>query len=92
MSGLAAACEIVSASLLCAASMGALITNAAGPEKPRVEATLDPPRASLPVHQPVRQPVRQQGTLIAVSSQSVTARSSNGYTHLPNIGVNQIPG
>ena len=34
----------------------------------------------------VRQPVRQQGTLIAVSSESVTARSSNGYTQTYLVG------
>jgi hypothetical protein len=86
MSGLAAACEIVSASLLCAASMGALIANAPGPEKPTVEATLDPPR----VTQPVRQPVHQQGTLIAVSAGSMTARSPNGYTPTNLVPLNII--
>ncbi len=87
MSGFVAACEMVSASLLCAATLGGLVSNVAGPEKPTVEATLGPPRVS----QPVRQPVRQHGTLIAVSAGSLTARSANGYTQTylvaPNMTV-----
>ena len=73
MSGVGMVCEAVSASVLCAASLAALITNAVGPEKRTVEASLGAPP-------PVSQPVRQQGTVIAVSGDSVTARSANGYT------------
>lgn len=71
LSGVAMACEIVSASMLCAASLGGLFAYVE-PDKPTVESTLGPPPAS--------QPVRQQGTVIAVSGDSVTARSPNGYT------------
>jgi hypothetical protein len=84
MSGLAMVCEAVSASILCAASLAALVTNAAAPGKRTVEATLDsPPQAS--------QWVRQEGTVIAVSGNLVTARSANGYTQTylvtPNTAV-----
>jgi hypothetical protein len=73
MSRLAVVCEAVSAAVLCAASFAALVTNAEGPHKRTIEATLDqPPR--------VLQPVRQHGTVVAVSGDSVTARSANGYT------------
>jgi hypothetical protein len=71
MPGMSLACEIVSASLLCAASLTALFAYVE-PERPTVEATLGPPPAS--------QPLRQEGTVIAVSADSVTARSANGYT------------
>jgi hypothetical protein len=71
MSGAATVCDMVSASLLCAATLTALLVNAE-PGKPTVVATLEP--------SPVSQPVRQEGTVIAVSAGSVTARSANGYT------------
>ncbi|ORW95597.1 hypothetical protein AWB92_10105 [Mycobacterium sp. IEC1808] len=71
LSGVAMACEIVSASVLCAASLVGLFAYVE-PNKPTVESTLGPPPAS--------HPVRQQGTVIAVSGDSVTARSPNGYT------------
>jgi hypothetical protein len=80
MSGFAAVCDVVSASLLCTVGLGALITNISGPDKPTVEATLSPPRVAQPAHPPAHQPVRQQGRLISVSPGSVTARSANGYT------------
>ncbi len=70
--GVATACEIVTGAVVCAASLTALVTNTAEPEKPTVEATLGPA--------PVSQPVRQEGTVIAVSADSVTARSADGYT------------
>ena len=72
LSGVATVCDIVSASMLCAASLTALLTNAVVPGKPTVEASMDPAPAS--------QPVRQEGTVIAVSADSVTARGANGYT------------
>jgi hypothetical protein len=71
MSGVATVCDVVSASM-CAASLIALLTNAVVPGKPMVEATIEPA--------PTSQPVRQEGTVIAVSADSVTARSANGYT------------
>jgi len=72
MSGAATVCEIVTGAVVCAACLTALVTNAAQPEKPTVEATLGPA--------PVPQPVRQEGTVIAVSADSVTARSADGFT------------
>jgi hypothetical protein len=72
MWGIAGVCEIVTGAVVCAASLAALVTNTAEPEKPTVEATLGPA--------PVSQPVRQEGTVIAVSADSVTARSADGYT------------
>lgn len=73
MSGIASACEVISAAILCAAALMALTTNADGPGKRTVEATTEGPP-------PVSQPVRQEGTVVAVSANSVTARSANGYT------------
>ncbi|OBG28770.1 hypothetical protein [Mycobacterium sp. 852002-51057_SCH5723018] len=78
MSGLSTACEIVSASMLCAASLTALVAYVE-PEKPTVQTTLGPP---------VSQPVRQEGTVIAVSADSVTARSANGYTQTYRVTPN----
>lgn len=71
ISGVTAVCDIVFAALLCTAVLAGLLTNTA-PEKRTVAGTLEPAPAS--------QPVRQQGTIIAVSAGSVTARSANGYT------------
>ncbi len=71
ISGIASLCEVVTASVLCAAALTTLMTSVE-PEKPAVEANAGPP--------PVSQPVRQQGTVIAVSGNLVTARSANGYT------------
>lgn len=71
MSGIAGLCDIVSAAMLCAAAMTALVINV-HPGKPLVEADQAAP--------PVAQPVRQEGTVIGVSANSVTARSANGYT------------
>lgn len=70
--GVATVCDILTGAVVCAASLTALVTNAAEPEKPTVEATLG--------SAPVSQPVRQEGTVIAVSADSVTARSADGYT------------
>jgi hypothetical protein len=75
MSGVATVCDIVSASMLSAAIMTALVSNMVEQNehnKPTVVVSQGPP--------PVSQPVRQEGTLIAVSADSVTARSANGYT------------
>lgn len=77
-SGLAGACEIFSASLLCAAAF-ALITHVE-PDKPAVMADQRPFPAS--------QPVQQEGTVIAVTADSVTARSANGYTQTYRVTPN----
>ncbi len=79
LSGVAMACEIVSASTLCAASLVGLFAYVQ-PDKPTIEATLGPPPAS--------HPVRQRGTVIAVSADSVTARSPNGYTQTYRVTPN----
>lgn len=71
LSGVAAACEIVCTSMLGAAALIVLLVSVE-PEKPTVVAAQQPPRAS--------QPVRQEGTVVAVTGNSVTARSANGYT------------
>jgi hypothetical protein len=82
LSGVATVCDILSASMLCAASLTALLTNAVVPGKPMVEATIEPA--------PTSQPVRQEGTVIAVSADSVTARSANGYTQTYLVTPNTI--
>jgi len=65
--------------MLCAASLIGLFAYAE-PDKPTVESTLGPPPAS--------NPVRQEGTVIAVSADSVTARSPNGYTQTYRVTPN----
>jgi hypothetical protein len=74
MCGAATVCDVISASVLCTAIMTGLVFNLIGHDehkKPTVVAQAPPP---------VSGPVRQEGTLIAVSADSVTARSANGYT------------
>lgn len=71
-SGVVGLCDVVSASVVCAAACAALVLNAPHQEKRTVEASQEPPAAP--------RPVRQEGTVIAVSEGSVTARSANGYT------------
>lgn len=61
-------------SLLCAAGLAALAGNAAEPKKPSDSSAVTDQRPSGTL------PVTQEGTLIAVSADSVTARSGNGYT------------
>ncbi|WP_406813548.1 hypothetical protein [Mycobacterium sp. M23085] len=70
-SGAATVCDIVSASLLCAACLTALVLNGAHAEKRTVAAKLEPPTMS--------QPVSQEGTVVAVSADSVTMRSVDGH-------------
>ncbi|WP_082946042.1 hypothetical protein [Mycobacterium sp. E1747] len=70
--GAAAVCDVLSGAMLCAAACAALALNAPHSEKRTIEASQEPPAAS--------QPVRQEGTVVAVSAGSVTARSANGYT------------
>lgn len=80
--GVTMACDIVAAALLCALTMTALLVSAE-PEKRTVTGTLEP--------SPTSRPVRQEGTIVAVSADSVTARSANGYTQTylitPNTAV-----
>ena len=78
ISGFAGACEVLSASLLCAAAF-ALITHV-DPDKPSVTADQAPP--------PAAQPVLQEGTVVAVTADSVTARSANGYTQTYRVTPN----
>ncbi|OBG48513.1 hypothetical protein A5704_07745 [Mycobacterium sp. E735] len=72
-SGIAAVCDVLSASMLCAAACAALVLNAPHGEKRMIEASQEPPSAAS-------RPVRQEGTVVAVSAGSVTARSADGYT------------
>jgi hypothetical protein len=71
MSTVTLVCDVVSGSLLCAACLIALVLNGVHPEKRTVVATEEPSRAS--------EPVSQEGTVIAATAGSVTARSANGY-------------
>ncbi|HEX5256434.1 MAG TPA: hypothetical protein VFW69_21675 [Mycobacterium sp.] len=83
LSGAAKVCDIVSASLLCAACLTALVLNGAQPEKRAVAANLEPPAIS--------QPVSQEGTVVAASADSVTMRGADGhiqtYRFTPNTTV-----
>lgn len=83
MSGVAKVCDIISASLLCAACVTALVLNGAQHEKRSVAANLEPPAIS--------QPVSQEGTVVAVSADSVTMRGADGriqtYRFTPNTTV-----
>jgi hypothetical protein len=83
MSGVAKVCDIISASLLCAACVTALVLNGAQHEKRSIAANLEPPAIS--------QPVSQEGTVVAVSADSVTMRGADGriqtYRFTPNTTV-----
>ncbi|OBI97323.1 hypothetical protein [Mycobacterium sp. 1465703.0] len=72
LSGAGTVCDVVSASLLCAACVTALVFGGAHPEKRTVAASLEPPAAA--------QPVSQEGTVIAVAADSMTMRSADGRT------------
>lgn len=71
-SGATEVCDVLSASLLCAACLIALVLDGVQPGKRTVVATQEPSHAS--------QPVGQEGSVIAATAGSVTARSANGYT------------
>lgn len=71
-SGIGAACDVLFASMVCAACVMALVLNTAHAQRRTIEASQEPPALS--------QPVSQEGTVIAVTADSVTARSVNGYT------------
>lgn len=83
LSGAAKVCDIVSASLLCAACLTSLLLNGGQHEKRSVAASLEPPAIS--------QPVSQEGTVVAVSADSVTMRGADGhiqtYHFTPNTTV-----
>ncbi|QNI05017.1 hypothetical protein GAN17_00870 [Mycobacterium kubicae] len=66
--------EVVSATVVCAASLIGLAANAV-----ELEGSKDVSAAISPEPPQVSQPVSQEGTVIAVSPNSVTARSINGY-------------
>lgn len=72
LSVVAWACESACASLVCAACLTALVLNGNHAEKRTVVAETAPPR--------VAQPVQQEGTVIAVTADSVTMRSADGHT------------
>ena len=75
MSRSAMVCGVASASMLCAATLAILVVNAVEPQKAK-------DTGAVTTHGPQQapQPVSQEGTLIAVSGDSMTARSANGYT------------
>lgn len=83
LSGAAKVCDVISASVLCAACLTALVLNGAQHDKRSVTATLEPPAIS--------QPVSQEGTVVAVSADSVTMRGADGhiqtYRFTPNTTV-----
>jgi hypothetical protein len=75
--------DVASVSVVCAASLSALAFSVVASEKP--SGTTD-----VSAHGQLRkpQPVSQEGTLIAVSAESVTARSANGYTQTYRVSPN----
>lgn len=72
MSGVAEVCEALSGSLLCLACLTVVLLSGGQPEKREVTATQEPSNVS--------QPVSQEGTVVAATAGSVTARSADGYT------------
>jgi hypothetical protein len=72
MSGMAEVCEALSGSLLCLACLTVVLFSGAQPDKREVTATREPSNVS--------QPVSQEGTVVAATAGSVTARSADGYT------------
>ncbi len=82
-SRLAALVDVVPASVLCAAILATLMVGAGESEKASGTA---PVTARGQLEAP--QPVSQEGTLIAVSAESVTARSANGYTQTYRVSPN----
>ena len=82
-SGATTIVDLACASVLCVASLAALVVSAVASETPSGTA-------GGIVHEQLRspQPVSQEGTLIAVSAESVTARSANGYTQTYRVSPN----
>jgi hypothetical protein len=72
MSGMAEVCEALSGSLPCLACLTVVLFSGAQPDKREVTATQEPSNVS--------QPVSQEGTVVAATAGSVTARSADGYT------------
>jgi hypothetical protein len=72
----AVVCRLAPVSILCAASFAALVI--AGVDTETTSAPSHVIAATPPASAP--QPVSQEGILIAVSADSVTARSASGYT------------
>jgi hypothetical protein len=66
-------CGAAPISILCAASFAALAVDSEKPMTPDHVTAATPPWSAP-------QPVSQEGVLIAVSADSVTARSASGYT------------
>ena len=75
--------DVASASVLCAATVAALVVSTVEPA-----TTSHTGAASSQGQLPAPQPVRQEGTLIVVSADSVTARSANGYTQTYRVSPN----
>jgi hypothetical protein len=75
--------DVASVSVLCVASLAVLVVSAVASETPSRTA-------DVIAHAQPRTPqsVSQEGTLIAVSPESVTARSANGYTQTYRVGPN----
>jgi hypothetical protein len=73
--------DVACASVLCAAGLAGLVVSAVASETPSRPADV------VSHGQPLApQSVSQEGTLIAVSAESVTARSANGYTQTYQVG------
>jgi hypothetical protein len=66
---------VASVSILGAAAFAALVVNTTEPDE-STQITV----AATPATPPAPRPVSQEGTLVAVSPDSVTARSADGYT------------
>ncbi len=73
--------DVASASVLCAAGLAGLVFSAVASETPTRPADVVAHGQPLAPHS-----VSQEGTLIAVSAESVTARSANGYTQTYQVG------
>lgn len=78
--------DVVSASVLSVASAAAVLVSAVESQHMSSNGVVTPAPPA-----PMAQPVKQDGTLVAVTANSVTARSANGYTQTylvtPNTGL-----
>ncbi len=75
--------DMACASMLCVAGLAGLLVSAVASETPSRPADV------IAHEQPLApQSVSQEGTLIAVSAESVTARSANGYTQTYRVSPN----
>jgi hypothetical protein len=73
--------DVACASVLCAAALAGLVVSAVASETPSRPADVIARGEPL-----APQSVSQEGTLIAVSAESVTARSADGYTQTYQVG------